>query len=150
MNIRVFAICIAIATAARADSPDAPGSPKVIILDTGLARRSNRPGALNSDRITAARSDTDAPDEDEDRDLDPAAGHGTFIAGVIDHRLALARENWPGLRPTPGFERPMILTTMRWFSAARLAHSLLEAGFAVSTCRPRGLRRASGLRFRTV
>jgi hypothetical protein len=32
----------------------------------------------------------------------------------------------------------MVLTTMRWFSAARLAHSLLEAGFAVSTCRPGG------------
>jgi hypothetical protein len=60
------------------------------------------------------------------------------VAGVIDHRLALTRQNWTGLRPTPGFERPMILTTMRWFSAARLAHALTEAGFSVSACRPRG------------
>jgi hypothetical protein len=42
------------------------------------------------------------------------------------------------LRPTAGFERPMILTTMRWFSSARLAHALTEAGFAVSACRPGG------------
>jgi hypothetical protein len=37
----------------------------------------------------------------------------------------------------PGFERPMILTTMRWFSSARLAHALVEAGFLVSACWPR-------------
>ena len=37
-----------------------------------------------------------------------------------------------------GFERPLILTTMRWFSAARLADSLLRAGYTVSTCRPPG------------
>jgi hypothetical protein len=67
------------------NAPDAPGGPTVIILDTGLAQPGNRPDALNPNRITAAGSDTDAPDEDEDRDLDPAAGHGTFIAGVIDH-----------------------------------------------------------------
>jgi thioesterase domain-containing protein len=58
------------------------------------------------------------------------------VAGVIDHRLALRREDWTGLRPVPGFARPMILTTMRWFSAARLAHAMTEAGFAVSACRP--------------
>jgi ATP-grasp domain len=46
--------------------------------------------------------------------------------------------NASGLQPTPGFERPMILTTMRWFSSARLAHALTEAGFAVSACRPAG------------
>ena len=32
----------------------------------------------------------------------------------------------------------MILTTVRWFSAARLAHALSEAGFSVSACRPEG------------
>jgi hypothetical protein len=58
------------------------------------------------------------------------------VANVIDHRLALPRPGWPGLRPAPGFARPMIVTTMRWFSAARLAHALVEAGFSVSTCRP--------------
>jgi thioesterase domain-containing protein len=58
------------------------------------------------------------------------------VAGVIDHRLTLTRSDWAGLRPSPGFARPMILTTMRWFSAARLAHALTEAGFLVSACRP--------------
>jgi thioesterase domain-containing protein len=60
------------------------------------------------------------------------------VAGLIDHRLATRRAGWAGLQPAPGFERPMILTTMRWFSAARLAHALTEAGFAVSACRPAG------------
>jgi thioesterase domain-containing protein len=59
------------------------------------------------------------------------------VANVIDHRLAIRRETWAGLRPMPGFERPMILTTMRWFAVARLAHALAEAGFSVSACRPR-------------
>jgi len=58
------------------------------------------------------------------------------IAGVIDHRLALSRPDWAGLRPVPGFARPMIVTTMRWFSAARLGHALVESGFSVSACRP--------------
>ena len=62
----------------------------------------------------------------------------TAVARVIDHGLGILRPDWTGLRPTPGFERPMILTTMRWFSAARLAHALSEAGFSVSACRPRG------------
>ncbi|HKE67281.1 MAG TPA: thioesterase domain-containing protein [Micromonosporaceae bacterium] len=59
------------------------------------------------------------------------------VANVIDHRLARSRATWAGLRPMPGFERPMLLSTMRWFSAARLAHALTEAGFTVSACRPR-------------
>jgi thioesterase domain-containing protein len=59
------------------------------------------------------------------------------VARVIDHGLALKRADWIGLRPIPGFERPMILTTMCWFSAARLGHALSEAGFSVSTCRPK-------------
>ena len=59
------------------------------------------------------------------------------VANIIDHRLASARTDWTGLRPTSGFERPMILTTMRWFSVARLAHALIEAGFSVSACRPK-------------
>jgi thioesterase domain-containing protein len=58
------------------------------------------------------------------------------VANVIDHRLALARDDWTGLRPKPGFQRPLLLTTMRWFSVARLAHALAEAGFSVSACRP--------------
>jgi thioesterase domain-containing protein len=65
---------------------------------------------------------------------DPASA--AVVANVIDHRLARSRRNWTGLRPVPGFARPMIVTTMRWFSAARLAHALVEAGFSVSACRP--------------
>jgi thioesterase domain-containing protein len=67
---------------------------------------------------------------------DPATA--AQVARVIDHRLARGRASWTGLKPMPGFQRPLILTTMRWFSAARLAHALTEAGFAVSACRPRG------------
>ena len=59
------------------------------------------------------------------------------VAAAIDRRLESGPEHPTGLRPTPGFERPLVVTTMRWFSAARLAHSLIEAGFAVSACRPR-------------
>jgi thioesterase domain-containing protein len=60
------------------------------------------------------------------------------VAAAIDHGLAVRRKEWAGLRPSPGFERPMILTTMRWFAVARLAHALIEAGFSVSACRPKG------------
>ena len=44
----------------------------------------------------------------------------------------------PGVRPAPGFERVLIVSTMRWFSAARLADAMVEAGFTVSACRPSG------------
>jgi thioesterase domain-containing protein len=60
------------------------------------------------------------------------------VARVIDRGLSIKRADWNGLKPAPGFERPMILTAQRWFSAARLAHALSEAGFVVSACRPRG------------
>ncbi len=64
-------------------------------------------------------------------------GPGT-VASVIDRHLAPTPATQPGLGPMRGFERPLILTTMRWASAARLADSLLRAGYSVSTCRPRG------------
>ena len=83
-----------------------------------------------ADRIDVARVDGDHLTVMQD------AASAAAVARAIDHRLAIARRDWPGLRPRPGFARPMILTTMRWFSAARLAHALLEAGFAVSACRP--------------
>ena len=65
-------------------------------------------------------------------------GSAAAVARVIDHSLRLKRADWTGLGPMPGFERPMILSTVRWFSAARLGHALSEAGFSVSACRPRG------------
>jgi hypothetical protein len=62
----------------------------------------------------------------------------TLRGNVPDHRLSLVGGTWAGLRPVPGFERVLLLTTVRWFSDARLAHALVQAGFSVSACRPRG------------
>lgn len=72
-------------------------SPSIIILDTGLAKAAYRPPFLNSLGPTAL-TDQDSPDEDGDpyAALDPVAGHGTFIAGIIERlipgrKLALGR-----------------------------------------------------------
>jgi subtilisin family serine protease len=55
----------------------------VIVLDTGLAG-SFKPSALTTAPVTAGGVDHDAPDEDGNGDIDPAAGHGTFIAGLVE------------------------------------------------------------------
>ena len=58
----------------------------VVVLDTGLAMsgfHSAAVGALLA-HFTSAAEDGDQPDDDADLDLDPAAGHGTFIAGLIE------------------------------------------------------------------
>jgi thioesterase domain-containing protein len=60
------------------------------------------------------------------------------VAHIVDHGLGVHRKDWPGVRPHAGFERPLILTTMRWFAVARLTHALIEAGFSVAACRPQG------------
>jgi hypothetical protein len=65
-------------------------------------------------------------------------GSSTAVAAAIDHRLASRPGHGAGVGPTHGFERPLLVTTMRWFSAARFAHSLVEAGFSVSVCCPHG------------
>jgi subtilisin family serine protease len=59
------------------------GGPKVIVLDTGLAATAFRPTMLGSGIAAASLNDVDCPDEDGDGYLDPTAGHGTFIAGII-------------------------------------------------------------------
>lgn len=59
-----------------------------------------------------------------------------LIAEVISRRLETCGPSRPQLRPEPGFSRPMLLSTMHWFSSARVAHSLVEAGFTVTSCRP--------------
>ena len=62
------------------------GSPTVIVLDTGLAAPAFRPTAFEAPTPihAASAADEDQPDENDDHQLDPAAGHGTFVAGVVD------------------------------------------------------------------
>ncbi len=64
----------------------AEGAPRVIVLDTGLPRFDDSPTVLvGAVAIHAAPgADTDQPDNDGNDYLDPAAGHGTFIAGIIN------------------------------------------------------------------
>jgi hypothetical protein len=56
-----------------------------VVLDTGLATSSFHSAALTAllPLLAATTADGDQPDDDGDLDLDPAAGHGTFIAGII-------------------------------------------------------------------
>ncbi len=62
-----------------------PGSGRAIILDTGIAMRSKLPTMLKTDRhMDAQPGERDRPDENNDSLLDPVAGHGTFIAGIIE------------------------------------------------------------------
>ncbi|MEY2522097.1 MAG: hypothetical protein QOJ66_662 [Ilumatobacteraceae bacterium] len=61
-------------------------TPRVVVIDTGLARQPQLPDFLRHARGLRAgeRGHTDQPDANRDRWLDPAAGHGTFIAGIIE------------------------------------------------------------------
>ena len=73
------------AIAAPGTSPPASGTPGVVVLDTGLAAGQDRPAFLGLPTVTAAPpNNVDVPDRDNDNWLDPAAGHGTFIAGIIE------------------------------------------------------------------
>ena len=56
---------------------------RVAVLDTGLAAEDLRPRALDS-MAPRQQDHWERPDPDGDGYLDPAAGHGTFIAGLID------------------------------------------------------------------
>ena len=55
---------------------------RVAILDTGWADTGFAPQGLPAIKVTPHGGDQ--PDEDGDGFLDPAAGHGTFIGGVIE------------------------------------------------------------------
>jgi subtilisin family serine protease len=55
---------------------------RVAVLDTGMASDKYRPAAL--DGFAPSKEHWEVPDDDGDLRLDPAAGHGTFIAGLID------------------------------------------------------------------
>jgi len=56
--------------------------PRVAVLDTGMAADGLRPRVL--DPMAPAQAHWEHPDVDGDHQLDPAAGHGTFISGLID------------------------------------------------------------------
>lgn len=62
--------------------------PVIAVLDTGIAADSElpeerqRPDLLQ--HVSAAPDHFEHPDEDRDAHLDRAAGHGTFIAGIIE------------------------------------------------------------------
>ncbi|MDP9072854.1 MAG: S8/S53 family peptidase, partial [Actinomycetota bacterium] len=72
--------------AKRLAHPPTSASPRVIVLDTGLAIPRFLPDALKGGPIEpASGTDTDEPDETKDGLVDPVAGHGTFIAGLIGH-----------------------------------------------------------------
>jgi subtilisin family serine protease len=56
--------------------------PSIVVLDTGLAGDGLRPHALRG--LPADAAHVESPDEDRDGRIDPVAGHGTFIAGIIE------------------------------------------------------------------
>ncbi len=56
--------------------------PSIVVLDTGLAGGSLRPHALRG--LADDPVHAEYPDEDQDGRIDPVAGHGTFIAGLIE------------------------------------------------------------------
>ncbi len=68
---------------ARIGTSYVPGSPNIIVLDTGLAAPAFRPTTLGTGIRPATALDVDEPTHHNDGYLDPTAGHGTFIAGVI-------------------------------------------------------------------
>ncbi len=65
-------------------------SVRAIVLDTGIAAEQWRPPLLTG--LTHACGD-DPPDIDGDQRLDPASGHGTFVAGIIE-QLATGADLW--------------------------------------------------------
>ncbi|HEX3425323.1 MAG TPA: S8 family serine peptidase [Acidimicrobiales bacterium] len=71
--------------AGRISTKKQPGCPEVFVLDTGLAEDPHRPDAVQGTGIQPYSAlDVDAPTSLANDDfLEPAAGHGTFIAGII-------------------------------------------------------------------
>jgi hypothetical protein len=59
--------------------------PSIVVLDTGLAAGALRPHALHG--LAPDPPNAELPDEDGDGCIDPVAGHGTFIAGLIERTV---------------------------------------------------------------
>jgi hypothetical protein len=64
--------------------PVSDAAPTILVLDTGLPDSTQTPSLLRHAESTQPH---DRPDSDADDRLDPVAGHGMFIAGIIT-RLA--------------------------------------------------------------
>jgi hypothetical protein len=74
-----------------AEAPDLPAyphdvtarsAPSIVVVDTGTAAGSLRPHVLHG--LAEDPAHAELPDEDGDACLDPVAGHGTFIAGLVE------------------------------------------------------------------
>ena len=61
-----------------------PRSVRVAIVDTGYAHSAVEPSGTVLDGANVIGERQDVPTDDGDDYLDPAAGHGTFIAGIIE------------------------------------------------------------------
>jgi hypothetical protein len=95
---------------------------RIAILDTGWAESPHLPSALGDIEVTGSG---DQPDGDGDGFLDPAAGHGTFIAGIIE-QLA------PGCR----LEAISVLTTYGDGDEETIATTLLSLASRPENERP--------------
>lgn len=77
---------------------------RVAILDSGYAHVDNRPAA--EFLLTGGSDDQDKPDVEPEGNpdgyLDPIAGHGTFIAGVIEQRARGCRHRFVDVLSTRG------------------------------------------------
>jgi hypothetical protein len=66
-------------------APGERGEPSIVVIDTGLAAPGFRPHALDGVKCYAGQPEhEEMPDADTDGKVDPVAGHGTFIAGIIE------------------------------------------------------------------
>jgi len=96
-------------------------APRVFVLDTGLASTFGAPVLANAFAAQSidqnASAVVDVADADDNKFVDPAAGHGTFIAGVINQVA-------PGCTVSVGQVASMYGDTDE-FLAARMVEDLL-------------------------
>ncbi len=77
---------VSLPTDTKDPEPPDEGTAQVVVLDTGIAGGSDLPDFLRlATSVTVADPRSrDVPDVNADKWLDPVAGHGTFIAGIIE------------------------------------------------------------------